>query len=53
VGLATSVDPGLGLEIVEVLVGEELRGTIRFNPREPGTEVVIRIPRSLEEVNSG
>ncbi len=51
VGLAAGADPGLGLEIVQVLVGEELRGTIRFNQREPGTEVVIRIPRSMEEAN--
>lgn len=52
VGLAEGADPGLGLEIVQVLVAEELRGKIRFKRREPGTEVVIRIPRSLEEVKS-
>lgn len=53
VGLATGADPGLGMEIVQVLVGEELRGTIRFIPGDPGTEVVIRVPRSVEALRSG
>jgi two-component sensor histidine kinase len=49
VGLSTDHPHGLGLEIVETLVTEDLNGRIRFNrPAAGGAEVSIRMPRSLE-----
>jgi two-component system, sensor histidine kinase PdtaS len=47
-GLPTGYRPGLGMEIVQTLVDDDLRGTLKFNQRHPGTEVIIRIPRALE-----
>jgi two-component sensor histidine kinase len=48
-GLPDDYQHGLGLEIAETLVAEELNGRIRFNPAHPGTEVSIRIPRREED----
>ena len=47
-GLPASFSPNLGLEITETLVREDLRGRIRFNQLQTGTEVSIRIPRRIE-----
>jgi two-component sensor histidine kinase len=47
-GLPDSFSPNLGLEITETLVREDLRGRIKFNQLEIGTEVSIRIPRNIE-----
>lgn len=47
-GLPETVEPGLGLEIVETLVSDDLNGRLKFNRLEQGTEVSLRIPRSLE-----
>ncbi len=47
-GLPDDYERGLGLEIAETLVGEELNGRIRFNRLEQGTEVSIRFPRKGE-----
>ena len=44
-GLPAGYVRGLGLEIVETLVRDELRGTIKLALGEPGTEVTIRFPR--------
>jgi len=57
VGLATdrdpgSDDPGLGMEIVHFLVQDELRGSVSFKRRQPGTEVTIRVPRSVESAEN-
>ena len=48
-GIPEQVERGLGLELAETLVAEDLRGGIRFHRLTPsGTEVSIRIPRSSE-----
>jgi two-component sensor histidine kinase len=47
-GLPAGFSPNLGLEITETLVREDLRGRIKFNQLQPGTEVTIRIPRRIE-----
>jgi two-component system, sensor histidine kinase PdtaS len=47
-GLPAEYQSGLGLEIVHTLVGDDLRGHIKFNRLDPGTEVTIRMPRALE-----
>lgn len=47
-GFADRQSRGLGLEIVEMLVRDDLRGRLRFNHRGQGTEVSIRIPRTVE-----
>jgi signal transduction protein with GAF and PtsI domain len=52
VGFPENFKRGLGLEIVETLVFEELNGRIRFYGAEPGTEVSIRFPRREEEGNN-
>jgi GAF domain-containing protein/anti-sigma regulatory factor (Ser/Thr protein kinase) len=36
---------GLGLEIVQTLVAEDLKGTFTFTPGERGTQTIIRLPR--------
>lgn len=49
VGFPAESQRGLGLEIVETLVSDDLQGRLKFNrPAEGGTEVSIRMPRSLE-----
>jgi two-component sensor histidine kinase len=48
VGLPADLHHGLGLEIVNMLVREELRGRINFSTHSPGAEAVIRVPRALE-----
>lgn len=47
-GIPARFSPNLGLEITETLVREDLRGRIKFNPLQPGTEVSIRFPRHIE-----
>lgn len=50
VGLPASYTPGLGLEIAETVVADDLRGRIKFNrPAQGGAEVSIRMPRSIEQ----
>lgn len=50
VGMPETIKRGLGLEITHTLVGEDLRGIINFNrPTQGGTEVSIRMPRSIEQ----
>ena len=49
-GLPDSMKPGLGLEIVETLVKEDLYGRLKFNrPLQGGTEISLRLPRSIEQ----
>jgi two-component sensor histidine kinase len=50
VGLPDEYERSLGLEIAEALVQEDLDGSLRFNRLESGTEVSIRLPRSIERV---
>jgi len=49
-GLPLDLKPGLGLEIVETLVQEDLNGRLKFN-RSPngGTEISLRLPRTIEQ----
>ncbi len=50
VGLSAGYTPGLGLDIVKTLVTDDLQGRIKFNqPPTGGTEVSIRMPRSIEQ----
>lgn len=45
IGLPDAPASSLGLEIVEALVHDDLRGTLEFVRREPhGTQVVVRLP---------
>lgn len=49
-GLPAALKPGLGLEIVETLVKEDLNGRLKFNqPLQGGTEVSLRLPRTIEQ----
>ena len=48
VGLPNEIEPNLGLEIAEALIGEDLHGELQFNRLHAGAEVVIRLPRSAE-----
>jgi two-component sensor histidine kinase len=48
-GLAEDVKRGLGLELAETLVVDDLHGRIKFHhPASGGTEVSIRLPRGVE-----
>lgn len=40
---------GLGLEIAETLVGEDLNGRMKYNHLPQGTEISIRFPRDKEQ----
>ena len=44
VGLPADHQPGLGTEIVQTLVGEELGGQLTATGSESGTEICIRLP---------
>lgn len=49
-GLPDAFKRGLGLEIVEALVQEDLNGRLKFNrPPQGGTEISLRLPRSIEQ----
>jgi two-component sensor histidine kinase len=48
VGLAADAPASLGLEIVETLVREDLRGRLEFKTTTQGTHVVVRLPHFTE-----
>lgn len=48
-GLPQNYLPGLGTELVQTLVHEELRGTLTYARLDRGTEVTIRLPRAVVE----
>ncbi len=48
-GLPVELQAGLGLEIVETLVRDDLRGRIKYHRLPAGTEISLRLPRTLEE----
>ncbi|MFW6068218.1 MAG: GAF domain-containing protein [Chloroflexota bacterium] len=48
-GLPKDYLPGLGTELVQTLVHEELRGRLSYARLERGTEVTIRMPRDVVE----
>ena len=47
VGLPSEFEHGLGLEIAETLVREDLNGRLKFNRLEKGTEVSVRLPKEI------
>ena len=48
-GMPDELERGLGLEIVETLVQEDLNGRLKFNrPAQGGTEISLRLPRTIE-----
>jgi two-component sensor histidine kinase len=47
-GLEENFEKGLGLEIAETLVEEDLHGRIKFNHLPQGTEISIRFPREVD-----
>ena len=51
VGMSPELKPGLGMEIVETLVQDDLHGRIRYHALNPGTEVSVRMPREVESEN--
>ena len=48
VGLAADAPASLGLEIVETLVREDLRGELEFRTTSQGTHVLVRVPHVSE-----
>ncbi len=48
VGINATPIQGVGLDIVETLIRDDLRGKLSFQPLKNGTEVSIRIPREVE-----
>lgn len=48
-GLPDDYHPGLGTELVQTLVHEELRGKLTYARLDRGTEVTIRLPRDVVE----
>ena len=49
VGLPPDFEHGLGLEIAETLVREDLNGRLKFNRLEKGTEVSVRLPKGIRD----
>jgi signal transduction protein with GAF and PtsI domain len=47
-GLDDQFERGLGLEIAETLVREDLQGHLKYNRLTQGTEISIRFPRDVE-----
>jgi len=51
-GLPADFQQGLGLEIAETLVNEDLQGRLKFNrPAGGGTEISIRLPRTIAQLH--
>ncbi len=48
VGMPKKVTKGLGMEIAETLVTQDLNGRLKYNRLDVGTEVSIRLSRKLE-----
>jgi two-component sensor histidine kinase len=44
VGLSDQAGPSLGLEIVQTLVTEDLKGSFELAAGEQGTQALIRVP---------
>jgi two-component system, sensor histidine kinase PdtaS len=51
-GLPSHRPSNLGLEIVETLVRDDLRGKLAFRSSSKGTLVTITLPQSLAEINN-
>lgn len=50
VGLPKERPVSTGLEIVETLVRDDLRGKLAFKSGKQGTQVIIRLPQSIAEI---
>ncbi len=50
VGLPQERPASTGLEIVETLVRDDLRGKLTFKSGKRGTQVIIRLPQSVAEI---
>jgi two-component system, sensor histidine kinase PdtaS len=50
VGLPQERLPSTGLEIVETLVRDDLRGRLTFKSGKQGTQAIIRLPQSITEI---
>ncbi|MFT7584429.1 MAG: two-component sensor histidine kinase, partial [Cellvibrionaceae bacterium] len=44
IGLPQEMDRNLGLELVETLSAEDLKGSVTFRAANPGTEVMLQFP---------
>ena len=52
-GIQEKFKPGLGLEIAQTIIRDDLKGRVKFNPLLPhGTEVSIRLPRQIEDLGT-
>jgi len=51
VGLPSERRSSIGLEIVETLVRDDLRGKLTFKSGSGGTQVMINLPQSMAEIN--
>jgi two-component sensor histidine kinase len=51
VGLPSERRSSIGLEIVETLVRDDLRGQLTFKSGSGGTQVMINLPQSVAEIN--
>jgi two-component sensor histidine kinase len=52
VGLPRERTSSLGLEIVETLVRDDLRGQLTFKSGAHGTQAIITLPQSIAEINA-
>jgi two-component sensor histidine kinase len=50
VGLPRERPASTGLEIVETLVRDDLRGKLSFKNGQRGTQAIIRLPQSIAEI---
>lgn len=49
-GIGKEFSPGLGLEIAQTIIKDELKGQFKFNNLAQGTEISIRLPRKIESL---
>jgi two-component sensor histidine kinase len=50
VGLPRERPASTGLEIVETLVRDDLRGRLTFKSGKRGTQAIVRLPQSIAEI---
>ncbi len=43
-GMPEKIERNLGLDLIETLSSDDLKGSIQFSPAHPGTEAVLRFP---------
>ncbi|MEM9775457.1 MAG: GAF domain-containing protein [Chloroflexota bacterium] len=49
-GLPADFSRNLGIELIETLSAEDLRGSVEFKAADPGTEVLLKFPQNVGQI---